>query len=124
MKLSDHQFEFLKDVSILIDFIANVKKVKITGGSLERDYAAQKLKYDQGLSNTLDSNHLKRLAIDLNIFIGNTVLTNTRKKHLTEDESSLLNEIGVFWENLHELNRYGGFFNSIYDPGHFERHIK
>ena len=124
MKLSTHQFEFLKDVGALIDFIANVKKVKITGGWLERDYAAQKRLYDKGLSKTLDSNHMKRLAIDLNIFIGNAVLTNTRKKHLTKDGSDLLNEIGVFWENLHELNRWGGFFNSIYDPGHFERHIK
>lgn len=36
MKLSDHQNEFLKDFSSLIDFISNVKKIKITATYLFR----------------------------------------------------------------------------------------
>lgn len=123
MKLSNHQFEFLKDVAVLIDFIANVKKYKVTGGWLERNKLIQRILVDKGLSKTMDSNHLKKLAIDLNIFIGSIVLTNKLKKYLTFKETQILDEIGVFWENLNPLNRYGGFFKSIYDPGHFERNI-
>jgi len=123
MKLSDHQFEFMKDLAVLIDYIANVKKYKITGGWLERNKAIQKILVDAGLSKTMDSNHLKRLAIDFNLFIKNIVLTNKRKKDLTPEEWDILSELGVFWENLNKYNRWGGFFNSIYDPGHFERNI-
>ena len=123
MKLSDHQFEFLKDVAVLIDFIANVKKYKVTGGWLERNKAIQKILLDAGLSKTMKSNHLIKLAIDFNIFFKNLVLTNKRKKDLTPEESNVLKEIGAFWESLNPLNRWGGFFKSIYDPGHFERNI-
>lgn len=123
MKLSDHQFQFIKDVAVLIDFIANVKKVKITGGWLERNQEIQDILVKKGLSKTKDSNHLKKLAIDFNIFFEGVILTNTKKKDLNDKQNDLLNEIGVFWENLDPLNRWGGFFKSIYDPGHFERNV-
>lgn len=123
MTLSDHQFEFIKDVAILIEYIVYVKKYKLTGGWLERNEAIQKILVDNGLSKTMDSNHLKKLAIDLNIFLKNMVLTNKRKKDLTAKEWDILSEIGVFWENLNPLNRSGMFFKSIYDPGHFERNV-
>ncbi len=123
MTLSNHQFEFLKDVAVLIDFIANVKKLKVTGGWLERNKAIQKILLDAGLSKTMKSNHLIKLAIDFNLFFKNIVLTNKRKKDLTTKEWEIMAEIGVFWENINSLNRWGGFFKSIYDPGHFERNI-
>jgi hypothetical protein len=124
MNLSNHQFEFLKDLSSLIDFISNVKKIKITATWLHRPQEVQQQLYNEGLTKTLESNHLYSCAIDLNIFIGNRILTNLRKKDLTKEEVYLLNEIGAFWENLNKLNRWGGFWKSIYDPGHFERNVK
>jgi len=123
MTISDHQFKFLKDVSLLIDYIANVEGLKVTGGWLERNEEIQKILYDKGLSNTLDSNHIKRMAIDLNIFLGYMVITNIKKFKLNDEQRDALNSIGVFWENLDVFNRWGGFFNSIYDPGHFERNV-
>ena len=124
MQLSDHQDEFLSDVSILLDYLKNVKKIKRTATYIFRSQEEQQKKYDAGLSKTLESNHLYSCAIDLNIFLGKEILTMIRKKDLTKAQSDLLNEIGVFWENLNPLNRWGGFFKSIYDPGHFERNVK
>lgn len=123
MKTSDHQFEFIKDLILLLQFIIEVKKLKVTASWLGRDDAIQKILYDKGLSKTLESNHLTKTAIDLNIFLNKFVLTNKKKGLLTKKESDLLAEIGVFWENLNPLNRWGGFFKSFYDPGHFERNI-
>ena len=123
MTLSDHQFNFLKDELILRDFIINAKKVKLTATYIFRSQDEQQKKFDEGLSKTLRSNHLLSCAIDLNIFYKDDVITNKRKRDLTQDEKELLNEIGVFWQNLNPLNRWGGFFKSIYDPGHFERNV-
>lgn len=116
MTTSDHQFEFLKDVAILIDYIVNVKKYKITGGRLLDTVANQKIKFDAGLSQTMKSNHLKALAIDFNFFING---------HYDMSKENLI-EIGVFWENLNPLNRWGGFFSGYGkngDSGHFERNV-
>jgi hypothetical protein len=59
----------------------------------------------------------------LNIFFKNDIITQIKKEDLTKEQSDLLNEIGVFWENLNERNRWGGFFKSIYDPMHFELNV-
>jgi hypothetical protein len=124
MTLSGNQFEFLKDLATFIDYLANVKKLKITATWLFRTQEVQQSMLDQGLSKTLKSNHLLSCAIDLNIFYGKRILTNLRKKDLTPDELKLMQEISVFWENLNPLNRAGFNFKSIYDPGHFERNVK
>ena len=113
MTLSDHQFEFLKDVAVLIDYIANVKKYKVTGDMLYRPQEVQQMYFDQGLSKTLRSNHGVKCAIDLNIFIDKLPCYDKDK----------LTEIGVFWEGLNKLNRWGGFFKSFTDTPHFERNI-
>jgi|SRR6056297_291496 len=123
MTLSDHQFEFLKDVSILIDYISNVLKLKITATWLHRPQEMQQQLYNEGLSNTLESNHLYSCALDLNIFKKNRILTMLKKEDLTTEEQDFLNKIGVFWENLNKKNRWGGFWKSPYDPGHFERNV-
>ena len=124
MSLSNHQFEFLKDLSLLINYISGVKKLKVTATWLFRPQEVQEKLKNEGLSKTLESNHLYSCAIDLNIFNGNRILTNLKKQDLTEPELRLMQEISVFWENLNAKNRAGFFFKSIYDPGHFERNIK
>jgi len=113
MKLSDHQFEFIKDLFLLLEFIIHVKKYKVTGGWLERNIDIQKILFENDKSKTLKSNHLNKTAIDLNIFIDGKL---TYKK---ED----LQEIGQFWENLNPLNRWGGNFKNFVDTPHFERNI-
>jgi len=124
MTLSNHQNEFLKDLLLLLDFIINVKKVKVTATYLFRSQEEQQRKFDEGLSKTLESNHLYSRAIDLNIFLNSEVLTNKKKKFLTKAELDLLTEIASFWENLNSINRAGFFWKSPYDPGHFERNVK
>ena len=113
MKLSDHQYEFAKDFNILLDFIIRVKKYKVTIKEVMRPQEMQDLYFKDGLSKTRESNHLYGCAVDLVIFIDEKPCY----------EKSKLEEIGVFWENLNKLNRWGGFFKGFYDAPHFERNI-
>jgi len=85
----------------------------ITGGELYRTAEQQKIYVAEGKSKTTNSNHLRRLAIDLN-FIQNGKIVNDKE---------ILLIYGDFWENLNPLNRWGGEFSTIYDPGHFERNV-
>ena len=77
---------------------------------------ALKLVLDKRKSKTLYSQHQKRLAVDFNFFIGG-VLTYKYKD---------LVDLGLFWEKLHPLNRWGGDFNKngvkdgFIDTPHFE----
>jgi hypothetical protein len=61
----------------------------------------------------MQSNHLKRLAVDFNFFIKG-VLTYT---------DPLVEELGKYWESLDPLNRWGGHFRDFYDAPHFERNV-
>jgi hypothetical protein len=125
MTLSDHQWEFLKDVAKLIQF-AEQQGIKLTGGELDRTIDQQRIYYSQGKSKTMNSNHLRRLAIDLNVFKdidkdGDKDYT-TRYKHVKV--------LGDYWELLHPRNRWGGDWNGndindekFIDTPHFERNI-
>ena len=113
MTLSNNQFEFAKDFNILLDFIIRVKKLKVTIKEVLRPQEMQDLYFEQGLSKTKNSNHLFGCAVDLIIFIDGVPCYDKKK----------LEEIGVFWENLNQKNRWGGFFKSFIDVPHFERNI-
>lgn len=123
MTLSDKQDIFLGNQAALIDYIRNVLKLKVTATWLGRNKDIQAQLVKKGLSKTMKSNHLTNTAIDLNIFIKNRILNLYKKDDLTKDEWITLAKIGVFWENLHPSNRWGGFFESFYDPGHFEMNV-
>jgi hypothetical protein len=112
MKLSDHQWEFLKDVATLIMF-AERKGYKVTGGELWRTQDQQNIYLDSNKSKASESQHQKRLAIDLNVFIANVYRTDTES----------YKELGDFWESLNPANRWGGNFTRIKDGNHFERVI-
>jgi hypothetical protein len=128
MTLSQHQQAFSRDIAKLILF-ANALRVNLTFGEAWRSHDQQALYFygktlhpdDGGLelinakkrSRTLDSKHLKRLAIDFNFFI---------KGQLFYKHSSI-DEIGKYWESLSPLNRWGGNFKIFYDAPHFERNI-
>ncbi len=112
MSLSDKQFEFIKDVSKLIIFCVD-RNFKLTGGELLRTKAQQELYFAADKTRTLKSNHLKKLAIDLNFF---------RNGHLTYAKSRL-QFIGDYWESLDPKNRWGGNYTSFKDTSHFERNV-
>jgi hypothetical protein len=55
-----------------------------------------------------NSLHYDRCAIDLNLFVGG--------EWITRGDHPAYQELGRFWESLHELARWGGRFD---DANHF-----
>ncbi len=88
----------------------------VTGGELFRTSEQQALHVKNGRSKTMNSQHLKRLAIDLNFFQeqadGNLKLVY---------DVDILQDLGDFWESLHPANRWGGNWRNFKDTPHFER---
>ena len=112
MSLRNQQSEFAKDVSSLLVFIHDIG-FEITFGETQRTEYQQKEYLRTGKTKTLKSNHLRKLAIDLNFF---------DKGELTYSKSDL-QIIGDYWENLNDLNRWGGNFKNFTDTPHFERNV-
>lgn len=112
MNLSDHQFEFLKDLALLIQWCER-KDYKVTGGELHRLPETQQLLKEQGKSMTTEGNHPKRLAIDLMLFIDGQ----------WQQDTEAYKPLGEFWESLNPLNRWGGNFSKLKDGVHFERNL-
>ena len=125
MSLSEKQQIFTKNIASLIVY-ADLLGIGLTFGEAQRTesqvllnfygYIVVKggilgiqLKKSKKLSNTLNSQHLKRLAVDFNFFINGK---------LTYDKHKLA-ELGKFWEGLHPDNRWGGNWNFT-DTPHFE----
>ena len=129
MKLSHHQQIFTQNIALLI-LKANSLGINLTMGEAYRTMEQQELYYhgksvrveDYRLelisvnkrTQTMQSNHLKRLAIDFNFFIKG-VLTYT---------DPLVVVLGKYWESLDPLNRWGGHFKNFYDAPHFERNVQ
>lgn len=112
MSLSDHQWEFLKDLALLIQY-AERRGWKLTGGELFRPDEMQQIYLEKNLTNADESYHQKKLAQDFNLFI----------KGQYQRTSEPYRELGEFWESLNEHNRWGGNFSTIRDGNHFERAI-
>jgi len=125
MSLVKKQWEFVRDIAKLITF-AEKHGIMLTFGEAFRTQDQQKLNYygyevqlnDQEIgfkkkeptSWTLQSQHLKRLAVDFNFFVKGKL---TYKK---EDVQLL----GDYWESLNPKNRWGGNWLTP-DTPHFER---
>lgn len=112
MSLISEQHEFLQDVADLIKQAAALGFV-VTAGELWRSHEQQEIYVKTGRSRTMKSNHIRRLAVDLNFF---------KDGRLTYD-LTVLKPLGDYWESLHPLNRWGGNFKSIVDVPHFERNV-
>ncbi len=112
MSLSDYQHIFIYNVAKLIIF-AETQDIKLTGGELYRTKYQQEEYLRTGKSKTMKSKHLKRLAIDLNIFIDGKLTYNKEQ----------ISVLGEYWELLNEHNRSGMNFKYFYDPCHFEMNI-
>ncbi len=109
MALVTEQAAFLKDVVELIQW-ATASGWTVTGGELYRTAEQQQIYVRTGRSKTMNSNHLKRLAIDLNFF---------RDGKLVYDVEQL-RPVGEFWEGLNPKNKWGGFWSKFLDLPHFE----
>jgi hypothetical protein len=112
MSLVPEQAAFLLDVCRLIQY-ATSQGWTITGGELYRTLEQQQIHVKAGRSKTMNSNHLRRLAIDLNFF---------KDGKLVWDKNTFA-PLGSYWETLHPKNRWGGNFRSLVDVPHFERNV-
>ena len=112
MSLFYEQSEFSKDLHKLLGFLID-RNIKFSIGEVYRTRQQQNIYVATGLSQTWNSMHLKKLAVDLNIIIDNA-LTYSKKD---------LQFVGDYWTSLNSKNRWGGNFHSFVDSGHFERHV-
>lgn len=113
MKLVVEQAAFLLDVCKLVEYATQQCEFFVTGGELWRTPEQQKIYVESGRSKTMKSNHLRRLAIDLNFF---------QKGELIYDKERL-KPLGDYWESLNPQNRWGGNFTTLKDVPHFERNV-
>ena len=108
----NEQAAFLLDVAKLIQW-ATQEGFTVTAGELYRSLEQQQIYFKTGRSKTLNSQHMKRLAIDLNFFV-NGKLTWSK---------DILAPVGAYWESLNPKNRWGGNFKSLCDVPHYERNV-
>lgn len=104
MTLLEKQQTFSQNVAKLIQW-AGEQGYGITLGEAWRtpEQAALNAKLGKGIAGSV---HIQRLAIDLNLFSGNTFLTS----------SEAHKPLGEYWKTLHTLNRWGGDWN---DGNHY-----
>ena len=95
--------------------LASVKErgYEATFGEAYRTAEQQEIYFRTGKTKTMNSYHLKRLAIDLNFF--------KNGEYLTAKED--LQEIGDYWESLNNKNSWGGNWQGFIDTPHFERRV-
>lgn len=110
MKLWQQQSQFAQDIATLIQHIHN-QGYYCTFSDAYRspEMAAIYAKEGKGIAN---SQHCKRLAVDLNLF--------DKDGDFMQVDDAAYEEIGAFWEKLDSYNRWGGSF-ARKDLDHFER---
>ncbi|WP_457420233.1 glycoside hydrolase family 19 protein [Roseateles sp. P5_E7] len=87
-----------------------------SAGELYRTPEQQALHVRNGRSTTMASQHLKRLAIDLNFF-----RDGADGRPMLVYDVETLRPLGQYWEGLDSANRWGGNWTSFKDTPHFER---
>jgi hypothetical protein len=102
------QEQFCLNVAKLILFI-NVSGYKCTFGETFRTKEQAQIYAKQG-KGIVDSNHLYKLAVDLNLF-------DKDGKYVADSKS--YEQFGIYWENLNKNNEWGGRWK-IVDACHFE----
>lgn len=110
MSLVTEQAAFLLDMCKLIKY-ATEQGFTLTAGELYRTPEQQEIYLKTGRSSTMNSLHLKRLAVDFNIF---------KNGKLVGDKATLA-PLGAYWESLHPLNSWGGNGKKLVDTPHFSR---
>lgn len=122
MSLIQEQAAFLVDFCSLISF-ATSKGFIVTSGELLRPVEMQQIYVQTGRSKTMNSQHIRKLAGDLNFF-----LPNSSGKLVYICSVDTLAPLGEYWESLSPKNRWGGNFDKDWDKEdnfkdapHFER---
>ena len=106
MKLREKQSIFALNVALLIQHAYSIG-YEITFGEALRTLEQQAIYVKNGRSNTINSKHLKRLAIDLNLFKDGVFLIKTIDYKV----------LGDYWKELNIENVWGGDFG---DGNHFQ----
>ena len=101
------QCEFARNTAKLIHFI-NVAGYEVTLGETIRSKEEAEANAKKGIG-IRDSNHLYRLAIDLNLFKDG--------KYLTKEKYYAF--AGAYWKTLNKFNEWGGDWK-LGDFSHFE----
>lgn len=98
MSLRQQQSEFVRLVAQLIEY-AYANGFELTFGECWRtpEQAERNAKTGAGIMNSL---HVERLAIDLNLFVGGVFIDSTEGHK----------RLGEYWEQLHPRCRWGGRF--------------
>jgi len=112
MSLGLEQEAFSRDVAMLLNEAHNLG-YNVRLGEAMRTEEQQALYVKTGKSKTMNSQHIKKLAIDL---------------HFTKagGDGSIVypKELGVFWESLSKMNEWGGHWKTFVDKPHFQRSDK
>jgi len=109
MSLSEFQKTFAYNAAKLVIYAFDVLGYTCTLGEALRTPEQAEIYAKQG-KGTINSLHLIKLAIDLNLFDKNgNYLTKT------EDYS----ELGMYWKSLNPKNRWGGDSKFRADGNHF-----
>lgn len=106
--LIQKQSTFLQNVALLIQFCKQ-QGFDVTAGELYRTAEQQAIYLKNGRTKTSNSLHMQRLAIDLNFFKDDKLIT----------DKNVLKDIGLYWESLDSLNSWGGNGVSFIDVPHF-----
>ncbi len=115
--LGENQELFAADVAKLI-VRAFELGLRVRLGEALRTPEQQKLYFASGASKTMNSQHLKKLAIDLNLIKDGRLATVAE-----------IQPLGKWWESLAPENRWGGSWRGLVEAGkssfvdspHFER---
>lgn len=108
LSLLERQQTFARNVCKLIECIF-VSGYACTLGEAERSKEQAEIYAKEGLG-IVDSQHCKRLAIDLNIF----TVDGTYVK-----DAAVYKKFGDYWRTLDKDNQWGGCFKRV-DSDHFE----
>lgn len=109
MTLEEKQMIFSKNISALFAKICSTPGYSFTFGEAYRtpEQAEIYAKEGKGIVNSL---HCKRLALDINLFLGGVY-------HIDYGDYKIF---GEYWKSLHPFNRWGGDFHPLIDSNHFE----
>lgn len=117
MSLGQEQEVFAKQVVMLINQAWELGYA-VRLGEVQRPIEMQEIYVRTGRSKTMDSQHIKKLAIDLVLLRGGIVCTHEQ-----------IIPLGKWWEALDSKNRWGGSWRGLIeakksnfvDAPHFER---
>jgi len=116
LSLSDQQYEFAQDVHKLFGYLIEHPRVtKFSIGECWRQQEWQNILVEKGYSQTKNSRHLVKLAVDIYLWIDGEFIEN-KKENLEK-----VAHIGEYWCSLGKHNRWGGRYKSFCDLNHFER---